>query len=187
MRAVRRAAERPARRSTARLRVALAACALVVLAIAGGGSPGGSPAAAADGWLADLHGDWSGRGRFMGNDAEYRIGFAPALDGRFVRINVRYTWREASGGETAFAGEALYPAQATGMARGSWFDSEGHQYSTSAYRERGALIVHWGDGATLAGRTEYRLDGNGGLQVLDNFRQGDKWTTFSQAALTRGR
>lgn len=160
------------------MRAAALAGALVLASLAT------SIAGAADGWLDDLGGEWSGRGRFMGNDAAYRLEVAPALDGRFVRMSVRYTWRDAAGAEAAFAGEALYPAQASGMARGFWFDSEGHQFSTSAYREAGALIVHWGDGA-LAGRTVYRLSGNA-LEVSDSFKQEGKWQTFSQASLSRG-
>ncbi len=92
----------------------------------------------ADGWLDPLNGEWSGRGRFNGNDAEYHLSVEPALAGRFVRLRVRYVWRDAAGADASFHGEVLYPAQAAspaGMTRGSWFDSEGHQYVTSAYRD----------------------------------------------------
>lgn len=161
---------------------------------------------AADGWLDDLRGEWTGRGRFMGNDAAYTIVIEPALAGQFVRMRVRYTWSDAAGAEASFLGEALYPARGQGMVRGSWFDAEGHQYPTSAYREpgergdtRGALIVHWGDGS-LSGRTEYRPTRGGptkagpsgtgapaadGLEVRDSVKRGAAWQVFSQASLQR--
>ncbi len=142
----------------------------------------------ADGWLDPLAGQWAGRGRFNGNDAEYRFAAEPALGGRFMRLQVRYTWRSASGAETSLHGEALYPGQAAApgaMTRGAWFDSEGHQYATSAYRDAsGAVIVHWGEG--ISGRTEYRVNAAGELEVTDSFRRGSgDWQTFSQGRLAR--
>lgn len=143
-------------------------------------------AAAAEGWLDSYVGRWSGPGRFMGKDAQYQIAVEPALDARFVRLSVRYTWREANGSEARFVGEATYPAQTSSAARGAWFDSEGHQYATSAYRDGDAVIVHWGEGE-LRGRTEYRLRSANELEVTDSFTRGGDWQTFSRARLERER
>lgn len=142
-------------------------------------------ALASDGWLDSYVGRWSGQGRFMGKDAQYQLDVQPAIDARFVRMSVRYTWREENGAEAHFVGEALYPAQTSSAARGAWFDSEGHQYATSAYRDTdGAVIVHWGEGE-MRGRTEYRLRSANQLEVSDSFTRGTEWQTFSRARLER--
>lgn len=145
-----------------------------------------SGALAGDAWLDSYVGRWSGQGRFMGKDARYQIAVKPALDTRFVRMSVRYTWREDDGTEGRFTGEALYPAQASSPTRGAWFDSEGHQYATSAYRDGDAVIVHWGEGE-MHGRTEYRLRSANELEVSDSFTRGAEWQTFSRARLERER
>lgn len=161
----------------ARLRAALLiGCAAVSIATSAG-----------ERWLEPYVGQWSGQGRFMGHDAQFQITFEPAIDARFVRVGVRYLWRAADGTEARFTGEALYPADAAAAVRGAWFDSEGHQYATSAYRDAGgAVIVHWGDG-TMRGRTEYRLHSPGELEVIDRVAQGSEWQIFSRARLKRER
>lgn len=143
-------------------------------------------AAAGEGWLDSYVGRWSGQGRFMGKDARYQIAVEPAVEARFVRLSVRYTWREENGTEGRFVGEALYPAQSSSAARGAWFDSEGHQYATSAYRDGEVVIVHWGEGE-MRGRTEYRLRSANELEVTDSFTRGAEWQTFSRARLERER
>lgn len=159
-----------------RIRHILFACALTLSS----GAPAG------DGWLESYVGRWSGQGRFMGKDAQYQIAIEPAIDAHFVRMSVRYTWREENGSEARFLGEALYPARATAAARGAWFDSEGHQYATSAYRDGDAVIVHWGEGE-MRGRTEYRLRSASELEVTDSFTRGNDWQIFSRGRLERER
>lgn len=144
-------------------------------------------AASAQGpWFEPFAGTWSGTGRYLGNDTQYELAFAPALDGHFVRICVRYRWRDAKGADATFAGEALYPAQAASALRGAWFDSENHHYATTAWLETPqAMVVHWGDGGSLRGRTEYRVLPGGELQVGDSFSKDGQWVQFSSARLKR--
>ncbi len=143
-------------------------------------------AAAEAPWFEPFTGTWTGTGRFMGNDAQYELAVAPALDGHFVRFSVRYRWRDANGADATFTGEGLYPAQAAASMRGAWFDCENHHFATTAWLETPqAMVVHWGDGAALRGRTEYRLLPGGELQVGDSFSQNGNWQQFSSARLKR--
>lgn len=128
-------------------------------------------------------GNWVGEGRFLGNTAQYNLSWQPALGARYVRLTVRYQW-SADGKPGAFEGEALYPMLAGARARGDWFDSEGHRYATSAYRNgTHEVVVHWGEGA-VRGRSTYSLAGDE-LTVSDGVWRDDAWRTFSSARLRR--
>jgi hypothetical protein len=136
-----------------------------------------------DRWLDPFFGDWIGDGRFLGNTAKYNLSWQPALGGKYVRLSVRYDWT-ANGAGRAFEGEALYPVLAGAQARGDWFDSEGHRYATSAYRNgANEVVVHWGEG-NVRGRSTYLLAGEH-LTVSDDAWRDDAWRTFSSARLRR--
>jgi len=128
-------------------------------------------------------GHWAGEGRFLGNTSQYNLSWQPALGDRFVRLSVRYQWN-ANGEPRAFEGEALYPLRAGAQARGDWFDSEGHRYATSAYRNgANEVVVHWGEG-NVRGRSTYSLAGTE-LAVSDDVWRDNAWRTFSSARLRR--
>ena len=159
--------------------MARAALALAGLALLGTAAPAQQPAGALD-WL---HGGWAGTGTVQGSPSQATLEVAPALAGRFVEL--RYAF--ATSGERAvrFEGRGFYRADGAGW-RGQWFDSTGATRPLAATVAGTTLTTQWGDAATEQGRTTYRREASGALEVTDEvLRRDGQWHVFASHRMTR--
>jgi hypothetical protein len=158
------------------VRGALAAAAAVLLA---GAAPAQEPAGALD-WF---HGSWAGAGTVQGAASEATLAVAPALGGRFVELRYRFT----TAGERPFVfeGRGFYRPEGAGW-RGQWFDSTGATRPLAGAVDGTSLTTEWGEAATEQGRTTYRLEPAGVLQVTDEVLRSDgRWHVFASHRMTR--
>ena len=159
----------------ARARITIA---FATAALAGAAAPAQQPAEALD-WL---HGHWSGSGTVHGAPSEATLDVAPALAGRFVEL--RYAFATSGERPFRFEGRGFYRADG-GTWRGQWFDSTGAARPLTGTAEGTALTAHWGEPATEQGRTTYRLEADGELQVTDEvLRRDGRWQVFASHYLT---
>ena len=156
-----------------------AALALGAAALLGAAAPAQQPERALD-WL---HGSWAGAGTVQGAASEATLEVAPALGGRFVELRYRFT----TAGERpyVFEGRGFYRLDGAGW-RGQWFDSTGAIRPLAGTVEGTVLTAEWGEAATEQGRTTYRLEAAGNLQVTDEvLRRDGRWHVFASHRMTR--
>lgn len=113
-----------------------------------------------------LEGAWRGTGTFQGMPSNVAARFEPATDGDWT-LDLEVVAARPGGEPTVFTGHARYAMAAGNPASGAWFDSLGSTYSISPRIENGVLIVDWGPEAPVRGRSEYRLQDDGDLQIED--------------------
>jgi hypothetical protein len=138
----------------------------------------GAPAQA--GFLGKLAGGWIGHGAVLKREAHVELTVAPALGGRFVRLQwVNHGGRD---GREAFEGLAIYEERPDGTASATWWDSQGARHAVIATASGKALTALWGD----RGRTVYRLLETGELEVVDSLKNADgSWSDFGRSTLKR--
>jgi hypothetical protein len=123
------------------------------------------PAAAQDvAALSWLIGSWRGPGTMLGSASEAALEIRPALGGRFVELSYR------AGG---FEGRAFYRPDGGERWRATWFDNRGITFPIEARLDGRVLTADWGSAETERGRTIYRLEGDGTLEVSDSVTAAD--------------
>lgn len=132
-----------------------------------------------------LAGRWQGTGEVGGMAATPVLAFAPALGGRAHRLSFDNRMRGADGRERPFAAEAVYLCEGAAC-RGHWYDTRGAILPLATREEADALVVDWGDAGKERGRTTYRLQDDGVLDVTDEvLGQDGRWKVFGRSRLTR--
>jgi len=136
-----------------------------------------------------LHGSWSGSGQVRGMSAEVELTFAPALgdDGRAHRLEFVNRMQLPDGKPWMFRAQAIYQCGADGHCRGHWYDNRGQSMPVDARIEGRALIVDWGDAGTPErGRTEYRVQSDGAMEIVDHVLGKDgAWKQFGLVKAVR--
>ncbi len=114
-----------------------------------------------------LEGRWRGAGQFQGMPSTVEAQFAPLLGARAWALDIDIEARPPAGEPIRFSGRAQYVLRDGALAGGNWIDSQGATYALAPRRENGALIVDWSEGASVRGRSEYRIQPDGDLQIDD--------------------
>ncbi|HET9371094.1 MAG TPA: hypothetical protein VFO19_12630 [Vicinamibacterales bacterium] len=142
----------------------------------------GGPAGA----LSVMEGKWTGKGTVNAQEVAADLEVGPALGQQFSRLQYRFT---PVGTRGTFEGVAYYKGcKAATSCSGRWLDSSGAMHVLSAVQTADVLTSEWGDGATPRGKTEYRLNGEGGLVVTDWVRATDgSWRQFGLVTYARVR
>lgn len=136
------------------MRSALAAALLLAAAPA--------PAAEAPPTLEWLVGSWRGSGERGGRPTRAELDVRPALGGRFLELTYR---------SEGFEGRAFYRRVAGGRWRGEWFDNRGVHFGIDAEAAERRLVADWS--GSERGRTVYRLDADGSLELVDSVAARD--------------
>ena len=158
--------------------MARGAIALAAVALVATGAAAQQPAG-----IDWLHGRWSGTGTVQGAPSEAMLEVAPVLGDRFVEL--RYRFVTAGQQRFEFEGRGFYQAQ-DGAWRGQWFDSTGATRPLDGTVTGSTLTTQWGNPATEQGRTTYRLEAQGTLQVTDEvLRRNGQWQVFASHNMTR--
>jgi hypothetical protein len=134
-------------------------------------------------WLV---GSWAGEGMVQGQASEAKLEVRPALGGKFLELDYRFSTRGAR--PYTFEGRAFYRPVGGRDWRADWFDSRGMVWPIGASVERDTLTADWGTAETERGRTVYRLLRDGRLELVDTVRQRDgNWREFGRHILGKVR
>jgi hypothetical protein len=136
--------------------------------------------------FSDFAGPWRGTGTFQGLPSVVEARFAPLQGGGVWELDINIVATPPSGAPVNFAGHAEYTMTDGAPTGGNWTDNQGSAYALAPRFENGALVVDWGDGAAVRGRSEYRLQDDGDLQI-DDFApsRGGEMRRFATAELQR--
>ena len=138
-----------------------------------------------EGALVKMEGKWTGKGTVNGQSISAELEVGPALGQQFTRLQYRFT--PAAGSGPGFEGLGYYKTcRGATTCSGRWLDSGGAMHVLSAVQSAEILTSEWGDGTTPRGKTEYRLNGEGGLVVTDWVRATDgSWRQFGLVTYAR--
>ena len=141
-----------------------------------------TPAAAADQQAPEvagmrwLVGSWRGAGAMFGRPSEAELDVHPSLGGGALELRYR------AGG---FEGRAHYLPAGEGRWRAAWSDNRGVSFAIEASSTDRTLVADWGAEATERGRTVYRLDDRGLLEVSDSVWRDGALRPFASHTLSR--
>lgn len=80
----------------------------------------------------------------------------------------------------------FYRALGNGRYRGWWFDNSGMMRPIEALRDGDAIVATWGTPDTEVGETTYRLQPEGGMEIVDRVRGKDgQWRDFGRVLVKR--
>lgn len=141
--------------------------------------------AQADIWES-LAGRWAGSGQVSGMAANIELEFRTALDGRGHHLAFYNRMQAADGKAWPFRAEAFYLCENSGPCHGHWYDTRGMTLPLKTTSHDDHLLVEWGDDSTERGRTTYRIDTDGKLQITDEVRSKEgAWSVFGNTVATR--
>lgn len=134
-----------------------------------------------------FEGSWRGTGTFQGLPSNVEARFAPEGESAWTLDIAIVAARDGGALEPVnFSGHARYDMSDRGPMGGHWTDSFGSDYSIAPRIDGGALIVDWGPEAQMRGRSEYRIQADGDLQIDDFVRGEDgQHRRFATAELRR--
>lgn len=146
-----------------------------------------SPARSADAsvLLQQLEGRWTSDGPAFGGAAHSVMSWAPALNGKFFRLDYSVAVTREDGVSFTFEGVAHYQLGEGETLSAYWADNSGDLHPIRAERQGDALIAHWGVEGAKQGRTRYELLPSGEVEVTDWIRTGDEWRQFNQNRFLR--
>jgi hypothetical protein len=130
--------------------------------------------------LRALVGGWIGSGAVASREAHVELELTPILAGKCYRLS----WLNSGGkdGRELFEGLAIYEERPDGTLAATWWDSQGERHAVAATVDAEALTALWGD----RGRTVYRLQPSGELEVTDSVKKPDgSWGEFGRTTLKR--
>ncbi len=135
----------------------------------------------------DLFGTWRGEGKVGGHPSKIEMTWAPAIDGRFIRLSWKNEMASSGGENLHFEGEGTYRSNvdADGRYLGTWFDSQSKHYELIARAEGDSLTTRWGAAGVVQGRTTYRLVDRNTIRVTDESLREEKWVMFGQSTLVK--
>ena len=141
--------------------------------------------AGSDDIFGQLAGTWKGGGEVRGMPSEQSMVWAPALDGRFTRLQFSNRMTTPDGGEFHFQAHAYYRVMPDGAVSGHWFDSRGVSFPLNGSQAPACLSIEWGTADTELGRTGYCIL-EGRLDVTDEVMDaGGEWRVFGRSTLKR--
>ena len=111
--------------------------------------------------------------------------WAPALNGKFFRLDYSVAVTREDGAAFTFEGVAHYQLGEGAELSAYWADNSGDLHPIRAERDGDALIAHWGVEGAKQGRTRYELLPSGEIEVTDWIRTGDEWRQFNQNRFAR--
>ncbi len=155
------------------LRFALAA---VVVAGTSPTSAQSSPAC-----VAGLIGTWEGPGRVAGRDVRMRQNWSRSLQNAFVELSMLHL-SPADSTHTLFSGRGFYRSTRSDSIGGTWLDSRGLTFQLSGTCRDRTLHVEW-IGSAERGDTQYSLQPDGSLAVVDRVMQGTNLREFGRSRL----
>ena len=125
---------------------------------------------------------------FQGMPSMVEARVAPLMGGQVWSLDVSVTATPPNGEAVRFTGRAQYAVREGAPIAGNWIDTTGAAYAIAPRIENGVLIVNWGEDAPVRGRSEYRLQDDGDLQI-DDFIPGrdGQQRRFATAELHRVR
>ncbi|MFC2951141.1 hypothetical protein ACFOOP_04330 [Marinicaulis aureus] len=129
--------------------------------------------------LVQLQGEWRSDGSAFGGAAESEMVWAPALNGKFYRLDYRVAVTRDDGAAFTFEGVAHYQLGEGDVLSAYWADNSGDLHPIRAERDGDALIAHWGLEGAKQGRTRYELLSSGEIDVTDWIRTEDGWRQFN--------
>lgn len=134
--------------------------------------------------IQQFAGAWRAQGTAFGAPAQSHIVWAPALGGKFVRLDYSIEMTRESG-TTRFEGAAYYQLEDGETVEAFWADNSGDLHPITASREGDALISLWGVEGGKQGRTRYELIASGEMQVTDWIKTPEGWRQFNQGLFVR--
>ncbi len=135
--------------------------------------------------LAQFKGEWRSDGSAFGGAAESEMIWAPALNGKFFRLDYRVAVTRDDGAAFTFEGVAHYRLANDETLTAYWADNSGDLHPIRAEREGDALLSHWGVEGGKQGRTRYALLPTGEIEVTDWIKTTDGWRQFNQNQFTK--
>jgi hypothetical protein len=154
------------------------------LALPGVAAPEEPPA---QGFTAQIAGDWQGGGEVSGMAAEMSMRWEPVLGGQFLRLSLENRMSGKDGRPRRFQAQAYYRVGGDGAVSGRWFDSRGISLPLQGRVDGDAMTIDWGDEASVErGRSRYRLSADA-LEVTDEVIKDGVLAVFGRTRLTRQR
>ena len=132
-----------------------------------------------------LQGEWRSSGPAFGAPATSRMIWAPALDGKYYRLDYRIEIQPDQGTASRFQGIAYYRDTGENEVDAFWADNSGDLHPISAERDGDALIAHWGVVGAKQGRTRYEFLASGNIEVTDWIKTAEGWRQFNQNVFAR--
>ncbi|MCO6509752.1 MAG: nuclear transport factor 2 family protein [Aridibacter famidurans] len=131
--------------------------------------------------LDRLYGTWQGAGEVNGRESTVVMTWEPVHGGKNYRLEFR---NEMEGG-FLFEGTALYSLKREGGFTGLWVDSTGAARPIIASFADDTLTSNWGTPETEEGKTEYRLNGESSMLVVDSVKTKEGWREFGRVEYRR--
>lgn len=142
-------------------------------------------ASSTDAFMNRLQGTWQGDGKAFGMSARLHMKWEWVLGGKFLRLSLKNEMQSATG-NTAFEGHAYYRWAGEGKYEGEWFDSRGASFPIKGNLDGDALTALWGAPGGEQGKSVYRLQEAGKLEVVDSVQQKDgTWKEFGRFVVVR--
>lgn len=139
--------------------------------------------------LNRFEGEWKGDGKFSGMAASAASKWEWVLNGKFLRLSIRYEMKSPDGKTQIFEGLGYYQPKGNGEYDGRWFDSQGNAYPIKASIENDKLTSKWGEPGKYEGKSVYRIsEVEKTLEIVDSIKQKDGgWREFSRFKLLQKR
>ena len=130
-------------------------------------------------------GQWTSDGPAFGAPASSIMRWAPALHGKFTRLDYKIEMQSPEGATSTFQGVAFYRDAGDNAYDAFWADNSGDLHPVSAERDGNALVSHWGVEGGKQGRTRYELSAPSEIIVTDWIRTDEGWRQFNRNVFER--
>jgi len=130
-----------------------------------------------------LHGTWSGTGELFNRPASFTMTWDVSEDGVAVLTFANAMTNDDGSATPVLTARAIYQADPDSI-RGVWLDSRSERLELSATATSSALTTIW-KSSSERGRTEYVMQPDGTVEVLDHVETADGWRHFGTARYER--
>lgn len=141
--------------------------------------------AKADVTLSDFVGNWESNGVTFGRPAHSILRWHPALNGKFMRVEYEIKSADESEALTIFKGLGYYQLSDAGFYKAFWADNSGDLHPITAKINGRTLVSTWGVAGGKLGRTHYKLNVAGQIEVTDWLLREEGWRQFNHNKFSR--
>jgi hypothetical protein len=130
-------------------------------------------------------GAWQSGDNVFGQAADSSMRWAPALEGKFIRLD--YVINPAGGefDKSIFSGVGYYKIGNGPELKAFWADTSGDLHPITATLEGDALVSVWGVEGEKLGKTRYSLNADGTIGVTDWIWRDGEFKQFNQNTFSR--
>ena len=135
--------------------------------------------------LADFAGDWESNGITFGQAAHSILRWHPALNGKFMHVEYEIKSADNLDAQPIFKGLGFYQMSGKTSLKAFWADSSGDLHPITARIKGRTLVSTWGVAGGKLGRTHYKLNRAGQMEVTDWLLHEDGWKQFNHNIFSR--